>query len=325
MQEAAREVPAEAAASPASSSGPHDPDYVAALSPAAQVATDPFLGLPGSPVPTLPAPFSYPYPPANSRMAMGTPSAADCPSRGNIKTPEQTAQPLHPFQPMPRPVAQPSRMSADAPPPAGDVPAGVAHEPPKPSVASPQASDAAVIRAEDGQPWQPSQMQGLAAAALATARSASIRSGSQGGTDAPSVHAAQHAASDEPLQLSQELLDKPRACGGSTMLGAAEEEAALAALQGSREAGQHSAAEQAADAAQRAACAIRAHQEAEVQAMLEMFTAEDFASPQMRGDSSSDGGDVVGDDGDGPALAANTPTAHDGMPNPLYTQACGSS
>lgn len=132
---------------------------------------------------------------------------------------------------------------------------------------------------DDPHPWQPSQMQHLAAAALASARS-----GSQPGASAPSMD----LDAAEVLPLSQEMLDKPLACGGSTVLGAWEEEAALAALQSSRATSQHSAQQQAADAAQRAAEAIRAQHEAEVQAVLDMFTAEDFASPMMHGPSGSD-------------------------------------
>lgn len=165
-----------------------------------------------------------------------------------------------------------------------------------------QAGAGAKLAAEGGsgplelQAAQPSQMQHLAAAALASARSGSLGPGSQPGGSARSVPSMDFDAT-EMLPLSQELLDKPLACAGSTLLGAGEEEAALAALQGSRSVSQRSAQQQAEDAAQRAAHAIHAQHEAEVQAVLDMFTAEDFASPMMRGESS---GDDSGGDG-GPA------------------------
>ena len=93
------------------------------------------------------------------------------------------------------------------------------------------------------------------------------------------------------LPLSQDLVDKPRACGGSTVLGAWEEEAALAALQSSRAASQHSAQQQAEDAAQRAAEAIRAQHEAEAQAVLDMFTSPEGSVPPWQTDSPAEGCD----------------------------------
>lgn len=314
-QEAAKRPLETATPHRGSASGPHDPAFVATLSPASLVATDPFLSLPSS-APTAPparpapqAPLFHTPPPAAAADATAHaplapavdgwtagPTPRALPGRGHPALAASTLEPMDPD----------AAAAVDA-----------RHSPRRPAAVNTTAEPAlisehgAAARAAarhssssqgEPHPWQPSQMQHLAAAALASARS-----GSQPGASAASVD----LEAADVLPLSQEMLDKPLACGGSTVLGAWEEEAALAALQSSRATSQHSAQQQAADAAQRAAQAVRAQHEAEVQAVLDMFTAEDFASPMMHGRSGSDtddGGDPVRDkDADASDDAAGAP------------------
>lgn len=295
LQEAANRPAAATTPPQGSASGPqHDPAFLATLSPAALVATNPFLpgtsSLPESlshHSPVLPdvAIRSECTPALASAGRAGTGQGSGSASRSRDSPTLQPGQPQVASTP-----AQPTPSATNLPPPVHEfVPAPGAHPTDgveashaataeRPSVVPAQSaySEEQVSNDVDGVPaWQPSQMQSLAAAALASARSGAAVMPGPASTLSDSFDAA------DALSLSQDMLDKPRACGGSTVLGAWEEEAALAALQSSREASQRSAQQQAQDAAQRAAEAMRAQHEAEAQALQDMLPAEAADSPRQ--------------------------------------------
>eukprot|EP00892_Ulva_mutabilis_P005116 jgi/Ulvmu1/2977/UM015_0017.1 len=335
--EAAKRPQAAATPLSGSASEPHGQDFLATLSPAALVATNPFLPLYGTASPDGLAPSLFHNSPTLTAAAApegSTPMLAVVAPVGHGSTthtlgpnsPEQpapTVQPQHPQQAQQAPnvsppVDDPPLPIAPTAPPAEDPLASVFATVPQPQsgartegaavaqVAPPEhpqggeLEEQAASSCDAGPAWQPSQMQSLAAAALACARSGSLGPSQHAGASMPSI-----ASGDlDALPLSQELLDRPRACEGSMALGAWEEEAVLAAVQSSRQASQRSAQQQAEDAAQRAAEAISAQHAAEAQAVLDMFDAGGAAAAAGGALPEEEGGAAVpGDDAAASATA----------------------